>query len=312
MEHYPGVFEPARSPCVPRARARARPGHAEGRADARTAQAAAFSYERYVVAVELWQAYGVRLQTAAGGEPVSALLPTLLLLNHRGGGGAHASRFSVPDPDGVLRVRSARGCAAGRQLFLSYGSELCNKDLLLHYGFTLPRNPADEVPLSFEQDDDDLGAACALRELRLRLLEQFDVGWDHSLRLGRRLPTRLLALLRLLTADEAELVALARATAGAQRPRQERQLSPRAAPSPPSPREGRLSVASERAALETLEGTLMALLEQLPDEAPDAEGPAAEAAAAAHCAAYIASQRDIMEAALSETQEMLAELPPEE
>lgn len=257
-----------------------------------------FSYGCYAAAVELWQAYGARVRSADG-RLVTALLPTLLLLNHCAVA-PHCARFSVPDADGVLRLRAARACAAGRQLFISYGPQLSNKELLLHYGFTLPRNPHDEVPLCFEEEDGEEGAGerreTAVR-LRALLMARWGVGWEHGLRRRAVLPSRLLALLRLLTAENEELVALARTPTAADGG--QTGLGPRHRP---------LSPASELTALETLCGTLRALLDQLPLRAEgveEARGAGAEAAAAAHCDAYVDSQREILEAALRAAQGLL-------
>ena len=56
---------------------------------------------------------------------------------------AHAT--SIP----ACRVRAFRPCAAGQQLFLSYGP-YPNDKLLLFYGFALPGNPFDEAKVAFE------------------------------------------------------------------------------------------------------------------------------------------------------------------
>jgi len=221
----------------------------------------------------------------------------------------HPARFSLPDADGVLRVRLCRHAAAGEQLFLSYGGALANKELLLHYGFTLDNNPHDEVPLSFEEEEAEAGpdgpleargrdAALALRGL---LMARWGIGWDHALRLRRRLPSRLLALLRLLTAQSEELISLAR--------------TPSAAPGGGvgvGPRHRRLSLESERGALETLSCTLEALLEQLPggeEGGADGEG---DAASLAHVGAYLSSQRAILTSAVAAAGAMLEQLRAEE
>ena len=52
-------------------------------------------------------------------------------------------------PPSDPRVRAFRPCAAGQQLFLSYGP-YPNGTLLLFYGFALPDNPVDEVAVALQ------------------------------------------------------------------------------------------------------------------------------------------------------------------
>ncbi|KAG2436622.1 hypothetical protein HYH02_011557 [Chlamydomonas schloesseri] len=103
-----------------------------------------FSWESYLWAAELWYSYGIQVQVAAG-DIRTCLVPYLGLMNHHPL--PHVVHFSKVDAaSGGLRVRAFRPCAAGRQLFLSYGP-YSNSKLLLFYGFALPDNPVDEVEL---------------------------------------------------------------------------------------------------------------------------------------------------------------------
>jgi len=238
----------------------------------------AYSFAAYCAAAELWQSYAVRV--ALPGAPLcSALLPQALLLNH--GLSPHVVRFSTPDADGVLRLRALRRCAAGRQVFLSYGP-LPNAQLLLFYGFALAGNPYDVVSLTFElPDEDDAGG------VRERLLQRWGLGVEHSLRLaGTALPSRLLGALRVLTASPEELEACAH--------------DPRCAP---------LSAENEWTVLSTVQQTVEALRDALPPvPEPRADDPDDVATALRHCATFLQAQHDILNAAAQQCDAMLAVL----
>ena len=144
--------------------------------------ASAFTFEHYLAAVELWQAYGMKVQLPGTATPQTALMPFVCLLNHSAVA-PHVVRFSQPDADGVFRLRTVRPCAAGCEVTLSYGA-LSNSHLLLYYGFTVPDNPCDAVEFQVDTpfgDDDDEGE-------------------HHQLRAACPLPWRLLETLRLLCA----------------------------------------------------------------------------------------------------------------
>jgi len=64
-----------------------------------------------------------------------ALLPLYDLLNHRSG-----ARTRIERSDGTWRLLSEDGCAAGGQVFNSYGDGRSNLELLLHYGFAVAGN----------------------------------------------------------------------------------------------------------------------------------------------------------------------------
>ena len=76
------------------------------------------------------------------------LVPLASLLNHSAD--AHIRQYGAVDAATArLELRLGKPCAAGEQLFLSYGA-LPNLALLLFYGFALPENPHDTVSLTLE------------------------------------------------------------------------------------------------------------------------------------------------------------------
>lgn len=248
-----------------------------------------YSFDAYLLAAELWQAYAVRVVPPGGGAPCSALLPEVLLLNHSAQA-PHVVRFSVPDADQVLRLRALRPCRAGAQLHLSYGA-LPNSHLLLFYGFTLRDNPHDTFPLTLElpEEEEEGQGAAATAQLRAALLERWQLGLEHTLRRGERLPSRLLGALRLLTAPADELAACAE-----------------------NPRHVPLSADNDQTVALTLAGTLDALLESLPPEPVQPSDAATHSSAAAlgHCAVYLEGQRNILLDAQRHCADMLASCLP--
>lgn len=226
----------------------------------------------YCWTVEIWQSYAVAV--VRDGVAETALLPLLFLLNHRAGG-AHALRFSVPDADGVLRVRAERDCAQGEQLFLSYGS-LANAQLLAFYGFAVADNPHEEVPLGFGPDEDEDIAA-----VQTELMDRWGLEWEQSLRAKTPLPEALLSLMRVLTADAEELHEMQRAESGG--------------PPPPSP-----------AGLQVLGDALEALIAQLPPAEEEQADADADEREMRHVAVYLAGQRRILEQAAAQVTALLA------
>ena len=105
----------------------------------------------------LWRASDTRImrRCCAGGQVEyvdgavrQTLVPMAHLLNHSPW--PHIVRYGRLDAaTDSLRLRAFRHCAAGEQCFLSYGP-LPNLKLLLFYGFALPDNPHDTVPITFE------------------------------------------------------------------------------------------------------------------------------------------------------------------
>lgn len=250
----------------------------------------AFSWEAYCVAVELWQSYAVRVILPGEKQTCSALLPSVLLLNHSSVDEAHIVRFSTFDDDGVLRLRTRRPCSAGEQLHLCYGA-LPNAQLLLYYGFTLPDNPLDEFPLAFdppEAPEEPLDEeAAAAEQLRASLIAR--LGLEHSLRPASPLPKRLLSALRLVVATHEELRLVAS--------QQEVCTELAAAPSA-------LGDDNEGNMLLTLQATLEAVYQDLP-AVPDG-GDGLTCPSMRHAAVYIAGQRAILEHAQAECSRLLA------
>mmetsp|Transcript_15170 Transcript_15170/g.30263 ORF Transcript_15170/g.30263 Transcript_15170/m.30263 type:complete len:380 (+) Transcript_15170:55-1194(+) len=64
-----------------------------------------------------------------------ALLPLYDLLNHSSG-----ARTRIERSEGTWRLLSEDSCAAGGQVFNSYGDDRSNLELLLHYGFAVAGN----------------------------------------------------------------------------------------------------------------------------------------------------------------------------
>ena len=76
------------------------------------------------------------------------LVPLASLMNHSPD--AHIKQYgAVTAASACLELRVSRPCAAGEQLYLSYGP-LPNLALLLFYGFALPDNPHEAVSLTLE------------------------------------------------------------------------------------------------------------------------------------------------------------------
>ena len=76
------------------------------------------------------------------GQQRECLVPLADLMNHASpSAAAHVVRYGSLSPySGCLELHTQRACAAGHQLFLSYG-QLDNLKLLLFYGFVLPGSP---------------------------------------------------------------------------------------------------------------------------------------------------------------------------
>ena len=90
------------------------------------------------------------------------LVPLASLMNHSAS--AHIKQYgAISAATACLELRLSRPCAAGEQLFLSYGA-LPNLALLLFYGFALPDNPHETVSMTLEVKL----AACTRYEVALR------------------------------------------------------------------------------------------------------------------------------------------------
>jgi len=75
-----------------------------------------------------------------------ALLPLVDIFNHR----REDTAWSYSPYDGNLVVRTERAIEAGDEVCFSYGNR-SNSHLLVHFGFTLADNTANEASLLFEQ-----------------------------------------------------------------------------------------------------------------------------------------------------------------
>ena len=201
-----------------------------------------------------------------------------------------------PETD-TLDYPAFRPCPAGHQLFISYGP-VPNLKLLSYYGFVIPNNPHDLVPLTLEppQDDD-------LTPEKLSLLSSLGIGMEHALRNGP-LAAQLLACLRVIVATPEEMAAVAGGEV--------------------DPMKGPLSEACEAQALETLRVALQGLLEPVVEGLEKFENGVVENDSVAtvveernengfdagwktslgFCRVYMEGQRDILETSLRECEKL--------
>ncbi|GBG82668.1 hypothetical protein CBR_g35033 [Chara braunii] len=110
----------------------------------------------------------------------------------------HITNFSKLDPvSKTLRLRALRSCDRGKECYLSYGA-LPNSHLLMFYGF-IPRepNPYDTIQIDLELPEDDDFA-----DARRQLFEKYELTFSHALRASPRIPSKLLAALRVMSMDE--------------------------------------------------------------------------------------------------------------
>ncbi|KAK9845837.1 hypothetical protein WJX81_003855 [Elliptochloris bilobata] len=196
----------------------------------------------YLSAVELH--YSHALEVDVPGEGVTpCVVPLATLLNHCATA-PHVVRYGTLSPASrqeaascitrdVLELKALRPCAAGDQVFLSYGP-LPNLRALLFYGFALEHNPHDTLALTFEVDrnrsaarsllqaaldchglivedclrsrkrpvDEEGSGAAALRQAALA---RHGLTLEHCLRVGGLRARPLVATLRVLAADAADL-----------------------------------------------------------------------------------------------------------
>lgn len=103
------------------------------------------SYEAMLAArlVVLSRVHGMEL---AGGK--DGLVPFADLLNHDA---AAPTRWGV-DQEGGFYLEATGRIEPGAQITVSYGDDRSNVELLLHYGFVLPGNPAHAVTLALGLD----------------------------------------------------------------------------------------------------------------------------------------------------------------
>lgn len=99
----------------------------------------------------------------------------------------------------------------GEEICISYGA-LPNWQLLLHYGFAIPSNPADSVLISLSIPEEDQPQLFTLKMLFLNL-RPMDLDVDHKLTIKDPLPNGLVASTRLLLLDSSETTSLSASTA---------------------------------------------------------------------------------------------------
>ena len=226
-----------------------------------------YTLENFRAATEAWNAYGMTVLFPEDGarvsgsinsentsetknQPVTCLPPIALLCNHSVW--PHAVRYSKLRGN-ALHVPIARSVRSGSEVFVSYGSK-SNAELLLFYGFCVENNPYDDVPLSLELPNGEVGE---VTRTRAACLQKFNLQLSpHAVRANNGLAPGLVGTLRVLTADAAALATCV--------------IDPRLTP---------VSSEGEAHAAATLCGALAALIEQL-DEG-DAALQSAEGAVAA-------------------------------
>eukprot|EP00439_Symbiodinium_sp_Y106_P057382 s3182_g8.t1 len=123
----------------------------------------------------------------------AALCPLLDMTNHNPDVEVHVGlvRFA----GGIhLGISATSPVAAGCEFFNNYGSCRTNLQLLLAHGFAVPRNRSDTLPVKIRSDDS------TRPELQRKALELagLNAAEVHELSVSDLLPTKLLALLRIL------------------------------------------------------------------------------------------------------------------
>ena len=160
--------------------------------------ASAYTLDNFRRAHEAWNSYGMTVQASPGEPAATCLPPVAMLCNHALW--PHVVRYSRLR-DGTLRLPVARSVRAGEEVFVSYGAK-SNAELLLFYGFALPGNPYDDVPLSLELPGGEVADVTKAREAALARAGL--TLSPHAVRAGP-LPLPLVGTLRVLTADVAAL-----------------------------------------------------------------------------------------------------------
>lgn len=145
-------------------------------------------------------------------DGVTMLAPYADMANHRvlGSSGVNLrvrgwKMADQPDELGMeIYVSSTEPVPAGTELCISYGP-LANGQLLMHYGFAVPENPADCLPISLQFPEDD-SMHVQTKKLILQNLDSTGlISLNHELSLADPLPASLLASTRLLVMDEQEI-----------------------------------------------------------------------------------------------------------
>jgi histone-lysine N-methyltransferase SETD3 len=158
-----------------------------------------FTYTRYAWAVELWYSYAFEIEFPPSPKSKTVMVPFACLVNHSPW--PHVVRYGKMDVNTrSLRYPAFRPCSKGKQVFISYGP-VPNVKLITYYGFVIPGNPHDIVPLTFETQG---SAEMDIHGKIMQALNQTGLTLDHNIRYGP-IPLKLKACLRILVADSKEL-----------------------------------------------------------------------------------------------------------
>lgn len=138
-------------------------------------EAAWFSWDAYLWAVQLWYAYAMKVKWPDG-SCKECLVPYASLLNHSVR--PHIVQYGQLDAaTGQLCFPLFRPVAKGHQCFLSYGP-LSNLKLMLFYGMAIPDNPYDVVQIELEARNDHLQSQAQA------FLQKLNLSLHHNLSLG--------------------------------------------------------------------------------------------------------------------------------
>lgn len=145
-------------------------------------------------------------------DGVSVLAPFADMANHRTYGSSDVNLrvrgFRMADrPDELgmeMYVSSLEPVKAGEELCISYGT-LSSGQLLTHYGFVLPDNPADCLPISLDFPEGDSVRVHTKKQILMNVDSKGLLSLHHELTDKEPLPAGLLASTRLLLMDEAEI-----------------------------------------------------------------------------------------------------------
>lgn len=251
-----------------------------------------FEYEQYVWAAELWYSYAFEVDFPPNPKSKTVMVPFACHVNHSPW--PHVVRYGRLNPaTNTLDYPAFRPCAKGEQVFISYGP-VPNMKLLAYYGFAIPQNPHDLVPLQLEPPESGLTAQ------QEAAMKAHSIGMEHSLRDGP-FAVQLLACLRIVVATPEEINAVLAGKV--------------------DPVKGPLSPACEAQALDTLAVVIQGLIgpveeglakfeerkkvgngvDKVEEESLNENGFDTEwKASLEFCRVYMEGQRDILERALKE------------
>lgn len=155
-----------------------------------------FTFEAFKTAFSVITARAIYLPSAE----LYALVPLADAVNFSGDCG-NQFEYSTEDQAVVLRVH--KNHANGQQIFVSYGENRPNSDLLISYGLVDENNSNDfiEVEVGLVQGD-------PLRSLKLQVLQQANFQDEQAFPLYvDRFPTQLLSYMRLARLQDSALMA---------------------------------------------------------------------------------------------------------